>query len=265
MIDERRSEHIGYFGDGAVAWDVETAVDGCDRVVVSATSFRLASVNDRTTTIRWFVRDSNAGFVTKPFAGFKCVAVNSSDWAPRHDGGPGGDRSHTGSDSAVTRGAASSWISTEYPVCGSHACCPRRNTVTHEMKRTHTLALMIALIGGLALVGFAGSAAAQPDTDVDALNPEVDIDQDADADTTIETNQENSNSQTQVAASFSSSDESYATTTAIQGQDVDQDNVNVVNDVNTIAANQANDNEAENDFELDVRIGPPGQVFDNAG
>ncbi|ELY82283.1 hypothetical protein [Natrinema gari] len=122
------------------------------------------------------------------------------------------------------------------------------------MKRALTLTLTVALIGGLAFMGLAGTAAAQPQINPD-VNSSVDIDQDSSATTTINNDQSNSNSQTQLASSYASSDTSYAKTVAYQSQDVDQNNVNVVDDVYTISANQANDNDANStgiDTDVDI-------------
>lgn len=131
------------------------------------------------------------------------------------------------------------------------------------MKRALTLALTVALIGGLAFMGIAGTAAAQDGGDeIDVLNPEVDNDQDSEATTEISVDQDNDNEQNQVTVASSSSDTSYAKASSYQQQDVDQDNDADVEDVTTVSSNYA-ENDAENEIELDFRIGPPGQIFDS--
>ncbi|MFA9504210.1 hypothetical protein ACERIM_15715 [Natrinema sp. H-ect1] len=152
----------------------------------------------------------------------------SSDRATRHSGERPGD-------DGLVRDQRQRRRSRDLPR-GSSRCgdawCP--HTVTEPMKRALTLALTVAVIGGLAFMGAAGTAAAQADA-----NSSVDVDQDSDAVTVIDTDQENNNQQTQIATSYSSSDVSTAKTTAIQGQAVEQENENEVEDTTTISGNYA--------------------------
>ena len=105
------------------------------------------------------------------------------------------------------------------------------------MKRGLTALVTFALIGGLAFMGFAGTAAAQ-DSLVD-IGSDVDVDQNAESAAVVETEQENENEQTQIATSSSISDTSYAKTYASQSQDVTQENSNSVGDVTSVASNDA--------------------------
>lgn len=111
------------------------------------------------------------------------------------------------------------------------------------MKRTLTLVMTVALIGGLMFMGFAGTATAQ--------NVTVENEQDAEAENNIEVEQENNNAQVQSATSYSSSDTSEATTVAVQGQDVDQTNAANVEDTNAGAVNYAENNATGIDVEFD--------------
>lgn len=103
------------------------------------------------------------------------------------------------------------------------------------MKRAITMLLMVAMVGSLMFMGFAGTAAAQ---EVDT-GSDVDVNQDADSNAEVNTAQQNNNAQIQDASSYSSSDKSYAKTTAVQYQNVDQTNANQVSDVTSVALNNA--------------------------
>lgn len=105
----------------------------------------------------------------------------------------------------------------------------------YHMKRAIAMLLMVAMVGSLMFMGFAGTAAAQ---EVDT-GSDVDVNQDADSNAEVNTAQQNNNAQIQDASSYSSSDKSYAKTTAVQYQNVDQTNANQVSDVTSVASNNA--------------------------
>ena len=84
------------------------------------------------------------------------------------------------------------------------------------MKRVLTITLTLAMLGSLMFMGMAGTTAAQ----------DVSVDQDANSTVEVNTNQGNANAQIQNAQAYSSSHKSYASTTAVQGQTVDQGNLN---------------------------------------
>lgn len=128
------------------------------------------------------------------------------------------------------------------------------------MKRGLTALVTFALIGGLAFMGFAGTAAAQEaagaqdDDGLIDIGSDVNVDQDSTSAVSVETNQANSNEQTQIATSSSSSDKSYAKTTAVQDQEVTQVNSNEVGDVTSVSSNYA-DTDADTGISVDVDLG----------
>ena len=117
------------------------------------------------------------------------------------------------------------------------------------MNRTLTALLTFALVGSLAFMGFAGTAAAQESL-VD-VGSDVDTNQNAESAVIVDNNQQNTNSQVQIAESNASSQKSTAQTTAVQQQEVTQVNENSVSDVSSISTNTA-DTDASTGVDINV-------------
>ncbi|WP_323173759.1 hypothetical protein [Natrialba sp. PRR66] len=105
------------------------------------------------------------------------------------------------------------------------------------MKRTLTITLTVALVGGLMFMGFAGTAAAQDGLIGVDIGDDVGVNQSANATTDVSVDQSNSNDQAQESLALSSNGASEAV--GAQAQEVTQDNSASVENVSSTATNDA--------------------------